>query len=42
MSYRLGNVHLEIDPESMEIANSGANELLRGSYREPYTIPEKV
>ena len=41
-SYRLGRT-LRFDPESEQvIGDDEANQLLRGSYREPFVVPEKV
>jgi predicted dehydrogenase len=41
-SYRLGRT-LNFDPETERvIGDDEANQLLRGSYREPYEVPEKV
>ena len=41
-SYRLGRT-LHFDPEREEvIGDDEANRMLRGSYREPYVVPEKV
>jgi predicted dehydrogenase len=41
-SYRLGRT-LRFDPEQEQVVNDDeANRLLRGSYREPYVVPEEV
>jgi predicted dehydrogenase len=41
-SYRLGR-SLRFDPEQEQVINDDeANRLLRGSYREPYVVPEQV
>jgi hypothetical protein len=41
-SYRLGRT-LRFDPEQEQVINDDeANRLLRGSYREPYVVPEEV
>jgi predicted dehydrogenase len=41
-SYRLGR-SLHFDPETEQvIGDDEANKLLRGTYREPYVVPEKV
>ena len=41
-SYRLGRT-LRFDPEQEQVINDEeANTLLRGSYREPYIVPEEV
>jgi len=42
VSYRLGRT-LNFDPETEQvIGDDEANQLLRGTYREPYVVPEKV
>jgi len=41
-SYRLGR-SLHFDPETEQvIGDDEANQMLRGTYREPYVVPEKV
>jgi len=42
VSYRLGRT-LNFDPETeLVIGDDEANQMLRGTYREPYVVPEKV
>jgi len=41
-SYRLGRT-LNFDPETEQvIGDDEANQMLRGTYREPFVVPEKV
>jgi hypothetical protein len=41
-SYRLGRT-LNLDPETEQVVGDNeANQMLRGTYREPYIVPEKV
>lgn len=43
LSFRVGNTHLKLDPKTANFLNNDeAQKLLRGNYREPYTIPQKV
>ncbi len=42
-SFRVGNEFLKIDPSNAKILNNdAAQELERGRYRKPYTIPDQV
>jgi predicted dehydrogenase len=42
VSYRLGRT-LNFDPETEQVSGDDeANQMLRGTYREPYVVPEKV
>jgi hypothetical protein len=41
--YRTGNKQLFFDHQSERFTNSeAANKLLKGNYRAPYAVPEKV